>query len=277
MKAIRSIALGMSAVGLFTTGPAFSADSPHSFTGSVTLTSDYVFRGVSQTQNGPAVQAGLEYAHASGLYIGTFGSNVSWVSVKSFKDSTGADVPGTLPFKESNSMELDLYAGYRGSAGDFGYDLGAITYYYPGKKVSGIESPDTTEVYLGGSWKWLSAKYSHVVSKNFIGWYDYANQRKSRGSNYIELNANYDLGDGWSLQGHVGRQKVKNVNDASYTDWKLGVSKDLGFGVVSLAYTDTNAKDWIYTWSTQACSAAPCGEYEKVADGRLIVSFTKSF
>lgn len=270
---MKTLALAVAAV---LPAAAIAADSPHSFTGSVTLTSDYVFRGVSQTQNGPAMQAGLEYAHASGFYVGTFGSNVSWVSVKTFKDSTGADVPGTVPFKESNSMELDLYGGYRGSVGDFGYDLGVITYYYPGSKTS-VKSPDTTEVYLGGSWKWLSAKYSHVVSENFIGWYDYANNRNTRGSHYLELNANYDLGEGWSLQGHVGRQKVKNVPDASYTDWKVGVSKDLGFGVVSLAYSDTNAKDWAYTWSTQACSAAPCGEYKKVADGRVVVSFTKSF
>jgi len=261
------VLLGLASVSC----PVLAADSPHSFTGSLTLTSDYIFRGVSQTQNGPAIQGGLEYAHASGFYVGTFGSNVSWVSVRSFKDSTGTVTTGD-PFKENNSMELDLYGGFRGGSGDFGYDLGVITYYYPGNKTS-VKSPDTSEVYVGGSWKWLSVKYSHVVSENFIGWYDYANGRSSRGSNYLELNANYDLGGGLSLQGHIGHQKVKNVGEASYTDWKVGVAKDLGFGVVSLAYTDTNAKEWIYDWSTSANG----DNFKKVATGRLVVSFTKSF
>jgi len=262
-----TVSLGLA----LTACPALAADSPHSFTGGLTLTSDYLFRGVSQTQNGPAIQGSLEYAHASGFYVGAFGSNVSWVSVRSFKDSTGTVSTGD-PFKENNSLELDLYGGFRGTSGDFGYDLGVITYYYPGNKTS-VKSPDTTEVYVGGSWKWLSVKYSHVVSENFIGWYDYTNNRSSRGSHYLELNANYDLGDGWSLQGHVGHQRVKNVSDASYTDWKLGVAKDMGFGVVSLAYSDTNAKEWVYDWSTSANGT----DFKKVATGRLVVSFTKSF
>jgi uncharacterized protein (TIGR02001 family) len=64
---------------------------------------------------------------------------------------------------------------------------------------------------------------------------------KQRGSGYIDLSANYDLGNGWGVQAHVGHQDVRNYSDASYTDWKLGVTKDVGFGVVGLAYTDTNA------------------------------------
>lgn len=241
-----------------------AADSPHSFTGNVALTSDYVFRGVSQTQGSPAIQGGFDYSHASGFYLGTWGSNVSWVSVV---DSGGN------PFKENNSMEIDLYGGYKRSVGDFGYDLGAITYYYPGDKVAGIKSPDTTEVYLSGSWKFLTLKYSHAVSSNFIGWYDYTNLKSTRGSNYVELNANYDLGGGWGLIGHAGHQKVKNLSDASYTDWKVGVSKDVGFGVLTLSYSDTNAKKSMYTWTTSTTGS----DKEKVADGRVFVSFSKSF
>ena len=171
------------------------------------------------------------------------------------------------------SFRNDLYAGYKGEMGDFGYDVGLITYYYPGDKVSGVKTPDTTEIYLGGSWKFLSLKYSHVVSQNFIGWYDYANSKKTRGSYYIDLSANYDLGDGWGILGHVGYQKVKNLDDASYTDWKLGVSKDVGFGTFTLAYTDTDAKKSMYTWTTSTSGA----DTEKVADGRVFLSFSKSF
>ncbi len=225
-------------------------ESPHSLSANVSLTSDYVFRGVSQTQNGPAIQGGFDYAHASGFYVGTWGSNVDWVS---------------LGYKDNNSMEIDLYGGYRGSAGDFGYDVGAITYYYPGDDVTGATDPDTTEIYLSGSWKFLSAKYSHVVSKNIFGWTT-TDGGKTRGSYYVELNGNYDLGNGWGVLGHVGYQDIKDNSDASYTDWKVGVSKDVGFGVATLAYSDTNADKVAYTWAD-----------EEVADGRVFVSFSKSF
>lgn len=240
---------GLMAIPAFASA-ADEAASPHSLSGNITLTSDYVFRGVSQTQNGPAIQGGFDYAHASGFYVGTWASNVDWVS---------------LGYKEDSSMEIDLYGGYRGSLGDVGYDVGAITYYYPGDDITGAIDPDTTEIYLGGSWKFLSAKYSYVVSDHFVGWTT-ATGGKTDGSYYVELNASHDLGSGWGVLGHVGYQDVKDNDDASYTDWKVGVTKDIGFGVATLAYSDTNAEDSAYTWAG-----------EEVADGRVFVSFSKTF
>lgn len=228
---------------------AIAAESPHSFSGNLKLTTDYLFRGVSQTQNGPAIQGGFDYAHKSGFYVGTWASNVDWVGTK-----------------DNNSMELDLYGGYAGSIGeDIGYDVGLIHYYYPGNKIAGAATPDTTEVYVSGSWKFLTLKYSHTVSKYFVAW-EGANGESTRGSGYLELNAEYDLGNGWGVSAHIGRQRVKNYGDASYTDWNVGVSKDVGFGTFSLLYSDTNAKDSEYTWSGK-----------KVADGRVVLSFSKDF
>lgn len=253
-------------VGVPTLATAEEAKSPHSFTANVTLTSDYVFRGVSQTQGGPAIQGGVDYSHASGFYLGTWASNVSWVS-------TVAGAP-PVPFKENNSMEIDVYGGFKGTAGDFGYDLGVITYYYPGDQVSGSNDPDTTEVYVGGSWKFLSAKYSYTVSDHFVGWGTTADPAgKTDGSYYVELNANYGLDNGWGLIGHVGYQDVNGNDDASYTDWKVGVSKDVGFGVFTVAYSDTNAEDSVYTWTTSTSGS----NTENVADGRFFVSFSKAF
>ncbi|PKO73684.1 MAG: hypothetical protein CVU23_01415 [Betaproteobacteria bacterium HGW-Betaproteobacteria-17] len=71
------------------------------------------------------------------------------------------------------------------------------------------------------------------------------------------------------MSGHVGRQKVKNYSPASYTDWNVGVNKDIGFGTVALTYSDTNAKDSEYTWGANSD--------KKVADGRVFVSFSKEF
>lgn len=230
---------------------AQAADSPHSFTGNVALVSDYLFRGVTQTQHKPAIQGGFDYSHASGFYIGTWASNVSWVE--------------ELFLLDNSSIELDLYGGYRGSVGDFGYDVGAITYYYPGDDKYNSVSPNTTELYLSGSWKFLTLKYSHVVSKNFIAWQGAAGQ-DTKGSNYLELNASYDLGNGWGVSGHVGHQAVAHLSDANYTDWKVGVTKDLGFATVGLAYSDTNADTSYYTI-----------DQEKIAKGRLIASISKTF
>lgn len=253
----------------FAAAPAIAADapaSPHTVTGNIGLTSDYIFRGVTQTQHTPAIQGGFDYSHTSGIYLGTWASNVSWVS---------EGIPGG--YKDNNSMEIDLYGGYKGSLGDVGYDVGVIHYYYPGSNISGATDPDTTEVYVGASWKYVSLKYSHVVSDYFIAWGGpsgsgvSANQ-KTKGSNYIDLSVSYPVTDSLSILGHVGHQKVKNYGDASYDDWKLGISKDFGYGTVTLAYTDTNGKlkdaggNDVYKWNGK-----------EVADGRLSLSFTKTF
>lgn len=243
----------------FLSAPALAADapaSPHTLTGNIAVTTDYVFRGVSQTQGGPALQGGFDYSHASGFYLGAWGSNVEWVS-------TG--------YKDNNSLELDLYGGYKGAMGDIGYDIGAITYYYPGDQVSGANDPDTTEIYLGLSWKTLSLKYSHVVSDHFVGWGTKSNPSgKTDGSYYLDLSGTYDLGDGWGILAHVGYQDVKDNDDASYTDWKIGVSKDVGFGVFTLAYTDTDADKKAYTWTDGT-------HKEEVAESRFFLTFSKSF
>ena len=251
---------------------ALADDAPSPWSANVSLTSNYVFRGVSQTQNGPAIQGGFDYTHPSGFYVGTWGSNVSWVSVK---QTIPDGYTGDGWFKNNNSMEIDLYGGYRGEVKDFGYDVGVITYYYPGDQIStalGATDPDTTELYLGGSWKFLSVKYSYTASDRFVGW-STSTGGKTRGSYYIELNANYDLGSGWGVMGHVGHQDVKDNSPASYTDYKVGVSKDVGFGTFALAYTDTNADTATYTWTTDANGSG----LEKNADGHLFLSFSKSF
>lgn len=250
--------------------PAIAADapaSPHSVSGNFGLTTDYIFRGVTQTQHKPAVQGGLDYSHASGIYLGTWASNVSWV--------TEALQPSG--FKDNNSMEIDVYGGYKGSLGDVGYDVGVIHYYYPGSNVTGATDPDTTEVYVGASWKYVSLKYSHVVSDYFIAWGGPSGSgvsfdQKTKGSNYIDLSVSYPVAETWALLGHYGHQKVKNYGDASYDDWKIGISKDIGYGTVTLAYTDTNAKLTdaggfdVYRWNGK-----------EVADGRLALSFLKTF
>jgi uncharacterized protein (TIGR02001 family) len=263
---------------------AADATPVHSVSYNVGVVSDYLFRGISQTHGKPALQGGIDYAHASGLYAGAWASTITWV-----KDAYG-----------KGSTEIDLYGGYKGAiTADVGYDVGLIHYNYPGHGKAipgGNANPNTTEVYGALSYKWLTAKYSQAISNHFIGWAGGAGyDKKTEGSNYLELNANYDMGDGWTLIGHVGAQKVKNyikvgtVEDANYTDWKIGVSKDVGFGVVTVAYSDTDAKGACttatatntssYCWGTNAVggTSAPTSGFKDVARGTAVVSFTKSF
>lgn len=237
--------------GLVTTPALALAEESSPLSGNITLTTDYLFRGVSQTTNKPAIQGGFDYAHPSGVYVGTWASSVDWVTTK-----------------DNNSLEIDLYGGYAGNMGDFGYDVGYIRYIYPGNRNGTGPTPDTSEVYVSGSWAFLTLKYSHTISNHFVAWAGPTGE-KTRGSGYLELSAEYDIGDGWGISGHIGRQRVKNFGDASYTDWNLGVSKDVGFGTVALMYSNTNAKDLPYTWGANAD--------KKVADGRVVLSFSKEF
>ncbi|MCK9380948.1 MAG: TorF family putative porin [Sulfuritalea sp.] len=259
--------------------------SPHTFTANVGLVSDYLFRGVSQTHGGAALQGGVDYAHSSGLYAGAWGSTITWV-----KDFLG-----------KGSTEVDLYGGYKNTfaGGDWNYDVGVIAYNYPGKGSAIptiLANPNTQEVYGAIGYKWVTLKYSQAVSKNFIGWYGgTALDQNTRGSGYLELNASYDVGDGWGLTGHYGTQKVKNsvataggVNSANYSDWKLGVTKDFGFGIVGLAYSDTNVSGSCnsttggtnaYCWGNGnfVSGVGPTSGFRDVAKGQVVLSFLKNF
>ena len=160
-----------------------------------------------------------------------------------------------------------------------------ITYNYPGSKdtpANASAKANTTEVYGALGWKWLTAK----------GWYGGMTgtdtTKNTRGSNYLELNANYEIVPTWNLIGHVGHQKVKNYiasgdTDASYSDWKIGVTKDVGFGVVGLSYSDTNAKGTCnggsggtnaYCWGTY--NGTSSSNYRDASQGQVLLSFTKS-
>jgi uncharacterized protein (TIGR02001 family) len=213
------------AASLAAPGIAAAAD-PSPLTGNMALVSDYRFRGISQTFKLPAIQGGIDYAHQSGVYLGNWNSSVSGLS---FTDTAG--------------IEMDFYGGWKKSFGDFGLDIGAIYYYYPGSDasflvnngVAGDGKVNNKEIYIGGSWKFLSLKYFHSID-------DYFSMPDSKGSSYVDLGFTYDLGSGWGVNAHYGMLKFKNVTDGDYSDWKLGVTKDIGGYVFGAAYIDTDAK-----------------------------------
>ncbi|WP_152383581.1 TorF family putative porin [Achromobacter sp. GbtcB20] len=228
----------LAAVALFSLVPlaqaadapvATDAVSPYSLTANVTLASQYRYRGLMQTNNQPAIQGGFDLAHASGFYLGNWNSSISWLN-----DSNS---------NVSAPVEMDFYGGYKGNlTNSVPVDLGVLQYYYPGDYPSGFTSPDTTELYAGIGYGPVMFKYSLALT-NLFGFAD------SKYSQYFDLSGNFDTGIwGLVLNAHAGRQIVRNVDNGSYTDWKLGLTKDFGQGLsVSLAYLDTNADRAVYT------------------------------
>jgi uncharacterized protein (TIGR02001 family) len=229
--AVGAVALcGSAATALAQTAPAPAAEaSPHTLTANVTLATEYRYRGLMQTNRRPAIQGGFDYAHSSGFYAGNWNSSISWLG------DSNDDV--------SAPIEMDFYAGFKNTfGGDWSYDVGVLQYYYPGDYPAGYTRPYTTEIYAGIGYGPVFFKYSYAPT-NLFGFAD------SKNSWYADLAANVPLNVwGLTLNAHVGYQKVQNFSDASYTDWKLGLTKDLGNGfALAVAYIDTNADRSVYT------------------------------
>ena len=219
----------------------------------VGLYSQYIFRGLTQTNNKPALQGGVDLTHSSGLYLGAWGSNISWLT-----DGTGAGE--TKYYKSGGSLELDIYGGYRHTfSSGLGIDIGALQYYYPGTRENALPKANTTEIYGALSYGWVQAKFSDVVSNSAWGFGKIATDQdtsSARGTYYAELNATIPIGDligknaefmsGVTGLVHVGRQDFdagKTNDPASYSDYKLGLQKAFASGVnVGAYWTDTNNK-----------------------------------
>ena len=269
---VAGLAAAALAPGLATAAEPAPPTPEHNFTGNFGLYSQYVFRGLTQTDRKPAVQGGFDYAHSSGFYLGTWGSNISWL-----KENASVAPGGTLisggTYSQGGSAEIDFYGGYKTTFGDFGADLGTLYYWYPGKiqpafsllpaPFNDVPKADTWEVYAAGSWKWLSAKFSYSVKDETFG------VRDASGTWYLDLSANVPLGDfakqltGFTLLAHWGMQKYsgtdpRNVGFAagyggmtpdndelfSYKDYKLGLSyalpKDFTVGAYYTKAYDAN-------------------------------------
>lgn len=237
-----SVAAALAAPGLAAAQPA----SPSPVTGNMSLVSDYRFRGISQTFEEPALQGGFDYAHSSGLYVGNWNSSIS--------ETFYAGAP----------LEMDFYGGYKKAFGDFGIDVGLLYYYYPGSDLPGVGKIDNTEIYFGGSWKWLSLKYFHAVS-------DFFGVPGTKDSNYLDFSATLDLGNGWGVNGHIGQQKVKSISAADYTDYKIGITKDIGGWVFGAAFIDTDAEAAAYTFTNAA------GKSVNLGDSTVVISVSKTF
>ena len=219
---------------LATSSAAFAQTAPaapeSAIAYNVGVASEYRYRGIAQTKGDAALQGGVDYTNANGFYAGAWGSTIKWI-----KDA-GSDAKGPV--------ELDLYGGYKFEAAGIAYDVGYLRYEYVNNtynKVSGAVNANTDEGYGAATYGVVTAKYSYAFSDLF-------GNPNSKGSTYWDLSATFDLGNGYSLVPHAGRQVVKNLPGVSYTDVALTLNKDLGEGLsASVAAISTNGNTAAFT------------------------------
>jgi len=226
--------------------------------GNFALVSDYRFRGISQTDRDPALQGGFDLAHKSGIYAGTWASNVSqWAN------------PG-------GSMEVDFYVGYATELPmGVGLDVGHTWYQYPGNEPgndpTNAVSNDTREFHIKFSYSVLSYKFSRA-STTWFGIPD------SKGSNYHSIGLEFSPLDKLTLSAAAGSQKVKGSTrgENSFKDYSVGGSYDLGddysLGLTyhRVSFKDSAAKeDWFVP-------GAPNADAQIFKSG-VVISLSKTF
>jgi uncharacterized protein (TIGR02001 family) len=218
-----------------TAAPAAPAEPESTLAYNAGVVSDYRYRGISQSRKQAALQGGVDYNDKSGFYVGAWGSTIKWIQDAGAKDG---------------NVEIDLYGGYKGAAGDVAYDVGFLRYQYQGNTYGkangafpGYVDANTNEVYGAATLGLFTAKYSYAIS-NLFG------NKDSKGSYYLDLSAALDLGESYSLTPHLGYQSVAKNPEYTYTDYSLTLGKDLGNGLSgSAAVIGTNAKNGAYAFN----------------------------
>ncbi len=187
-------------------------------TGNLSLTTNYKFRGQDQDATKakavkPALQGGFDYAFGeSGWYVGNWNSSVDWLS--------------------NNSLESDLYGGYKFKAAGADFDVGALTYIYPGNS-----NGNTTELYGAATLGSLTAKYSHTLSKDYFG---FAGSKsgsglKGRNTGYLNFAFTQEVAPSVTVKASVGFTRfasdIKGTGVPNYMDYSLGGAYDFGSGL----------------------------------------------
>lgn len=190
------------------------------------VTSDYVFRGVSQTQENPAVSTGVDLTKGA-FYAGAWASNVD--------------------FGDDADAEVDLYGGWRPEVAGWALDLGGVAYLYTGQpdgadydyvELKAAASLAVGPVTLGGAAYW---------SPDFFG----ASEDEAT---YVEANAAVAPADRWTVSGAVGRQWVSS--DLDYTTWNAGVAYALTDHLtVDVRYHDTDQHDFGEAYGARAVAS----------------------
>ncbi len=198
---------------------SIAQDSPYSFTGNVTLASDYLFRGQSQTDNNPTIQGGFDYSHESGLYLGTWASNINF----------------------AGGLEIDYYGGMTGELVDgLSWDLNGIYYQYP-SSGDGVGAdyweagPSLTYTFGGELAPTLGAGFMYADDFSYNsgeGWFVYSD-------------LGFTLPADFSLGFHLGQQSIQDEATWGTPDWleyNASLTKAIGPYNLGIKVSDTDLK-----------------------------------
>ena len=243
-KRILTIAL----LPLLSCGTAFAEEKtaldPANFSATLTFLTDYVFHGVSYSDEDPALQGSFDYGHPSGFYLGIWGSN--WA---------GGD----------SSIEIDYYGGYAGASGDLGYGISGLYYSYPGADDDAAEwnyfEVNTT----------LSYTFSKVPLQPVIaGLLNYSPDYSAEDGDqyYTGATLGFSLPQGFGLDlayGHTDIEGDKTTPGGfNWSHWSVGLSKELGGFGFDVTYHDTDEGDDGDLWG-------------RIGAERVVASISRSF
>lgn len=224
--------------------PVVSADdSPHEFSANVALSTDYRFRGISQTSDDPALSGGFDYSYTPyGFYAGVWASNLDF----------------NVPDPDPADLEIDFYGGFSGefSSGipGLGWDIGGLYYYYPGSDTGpGVADYDYFEAYGSLSYDFGSFNVAAGLAYSPDYFFESDDSLYVYGDVGVPLPV-WDL----SLAGHVGHQDIDNnaqFGTPDYMDWSIGLSKDIGPFTFDISYIDTDLSDAECFGGTDFCDA----------------------
>jgi uncharacterized protein (TIGR02001 family) len=199
MNTIKKSLLSLAVASVVSTPLTVNAEGLGTISANVALTTDYYFRGISQTDNDGAIQGGFDWSHDIGVYAGVWASNVD------FGDT---------------HIEVDTYLGFASEIGDtgIGYDINVNRFNYNDAEF------ETTEFTVGLSYSYFSVSYSYSDD-----WYD-----SDESSNYVNLGFDYEFSGGYGLSASVGKSfgdafdkdEVGSAEDFDYVDYKVAVSKE---------------------------------------------------
>ena len=230
---------------LFTTyTPSAFAEghSPHSFSANVTLTSDYVYRGITQTNEDPALQGGFDYSHASGFYLGVWASSIEFQS----ESETEIPVPAganmvTHTNQDFGSIEIDIYGGMSGEfQNGLGWDVGALYYYYPEQDEDAGGDYDFLELYGSLSYTW-DTEYQPTADIGVAYTPDFYGEEDT--GIWVHGGLGFSIPNMVDPYVQVGYQDVEGDPSADgfdYTYYAVGVSKSFDKFTFDLSWHDAS-------------------------------------
>lgn len=209
-----AIRAGRQAMALLVVSLCVSNVQASELSARLTLTTEYIYRGLQRSDGDPAFQLGLDYEHGSGLFAGLWGSTVDIRTPSSERD-----------------LEVDYYAGYHHQfAEDFSTAVTVLRYTYPGTS-GGVSARDYdyTEFLASATWR---QRYSIEMG--------YTDDWSGLGttSRHWEVQGEYPIFDSWLMTATLGRHDLSNVGASNYLYWDVGASARFSRLIVDLRWFD---------------------------------------